>query len=287
MNLSERAGHGRSVGDSMREYGRGIIGGLIVSLPLLFTAEMWETGMLAAPERLLVLVGVTFLLLLGYNRYAGLRHDSSWSEVVIDSVEEIGLGLLLAALVLYLLGRIEADAAPGEILGMVVLEAMTVAIGVSVGTAQLGAKPDEDEGGGLEGDEETPSYLGQVVIAACGAVLFAANIGATEEIPIIASELSSPRLLAVAFVSIGLGAVTLFFSDFVGAGRYARTEGWRDIAGGAVMTYGVALAASALMLWFFGRFEGHAPVLIVGQTVVLGLAAVIGASAGRLLVQPR
>ena len=271
----------------MREYGRGIIGGLIVSLPLLFTAEMWETGMLAAPERLLVLVGVTFLLLLGYNRYAGLRRDSSWSEVVIDSVEEIGLGLLLAALVLYLLGRIEADAAPGEILGMVVLEAMTVAIGVSVGTAQLGAKPEEDEGGGLEGDEETPSYLGQVVIAACGAVLFAANIGATEEIPIIASELSSPRLLAVAFVSIGLGAVTLFFSDFVGAGRYARTEGWRDIAGGAVMTYGVALAASALMLWFFGRFEGHAPVLIVGQTVVLGLAAVIGASAGRLLVQPR
>ena len=88
-----------SVSNSLREYARGLAGGLMFSLPLLYTMEVWWAGIVADPMRLLVYIVTVFLLLLGYNHYAGLHHDRCWSEVVIDSVEEMGLGLLLAAAV--------------------------------------------------------------------------------------------------------------------------------------------------------------------------------------------
>ncbi|HEX4668040.1 MAG TPA: DUF2391 family protein, partial [Chthoniobacterales bacterium] len=40
--MSEQAGP--SIGDSLREYARGIAGGLMFSLPLLYTMEVWWTG---------------------------------------------------------------------------------------------------------------------------------------------------------------------------------------------------------------------------------------------------
>jgi uncharacterized membrane protein len=52
-----------------------------------------------------------------------------------------------------------------------------------------------------------------------------------------------------------------------------------------VVTSAVALSASALILWFFGRFDGQSVVVCLTQTVVLGVAATLGASAGRLLLQ--
>lgn len=98
-----------SVSNSLREYARGVAGGLMFSLPLLYTMEVWWAGFVAEPMRLVVYIATVFLLLLGYNHYAGLHHDHCWSEVVIDSVEEMGLGLLLAAAMLFLLGQIELD----------------------------------------------------------------------------------------------------------------------------------------------------------------------------------
>jgi len=47
--------------------------------------------------------------------------------VAIDSVEEMGLGLLIAAFVLWLLGQITFDMTVNEILGKII-EAMTVAL---------------------------------------------------------------------------------------------------------------------------------------------------------------
>ena len=79
------------------------------SLPLLYTMEMWWAGFTSQPERLLLYIAATFALLIGYNRYAGMRQDASWVEVAIDSVEEMGLGLVTAGLMLFLLGRITSE----------------------------------------------------------------------------------------------------------------------------------------------------------------------------------
>jgi putative integral membrane protein (TIGR02587 family) len=284
----------RQISKSLEEYGRGIIGGLLFSLPLLYTMEVWWAGFSAHPLHLILYVLATFILLLGYNYYAGIRHDANFLEVVIDSVEEIGLGLMIAAIALFVLGRITLDMTLNEVVGKVTIEAMTVAIGVSVGTAQLGSASDESDTGegaspsaGKKSSQTGAHFAGQLVIALCGAVLFAANVAPTEEIVMIAAEIPSWKLLGIALLSITLGAVILFHIDFKGAQQFAPAHGVSAIVIGSVITYAVALAASAMILWFFGRFDGQALITCLGQTVVLGLAATLGASAGRLLLQSK
>src|ERR1044072_6415082 len=107
----------RPISKSLQEYSRGIIGGLLFSLPLLYTMEVWWAGFSAHPLHLIFYVLATFALLLGYNYYAGLRHDANWKEVAIDSVEEMGLGLLISAIALALLGRIKLEMTLAEIVG--------------------------------------------------------------------------------------------------------------------------------------------------------------------------
>ncbi len=266
-------------------------GGLLFSLPLLYTMEVWHAGFTMPSHRQLIYVLAALVLLLGYNRFAGLHPDSTWVEVGIDSIEEMGIGLLLSAIVLLLIGRITTDQDVGEVLGRIVVEAVTVAIGVSVGTAQLGGGG--EDGGGGRGQDAAPgmgergraSIGGQLTLAVCGAVLFAANIAPTEEIVQIGIELSGLQLVGLGIATMVVAGLILYFSDFYGAQRWARAEGAVGMLRGMVVTYAVGLAASAGILWLFGRFDGVGAAAIVGQTVALGVASTIGASAGRLLIQ--
>ena len=278
----------RSIAKSLREYARGIAGGLMFSLPLLYTMEMWWAGFTSQPERLLLYIAATFALLIGYNRYAGMRQDASWIEVEIDSVEEMGLGVVTAGLMLFLLGRITSEMELNEIIGKLVMEAMTVAIGVSIGTSQLGsgAAADEQDKGVKKGSAaQEADFSNQLVLALCGAVLFAANVAPTEEIVLVAHSISAWRLIGLALLSIALSALILFYSEFRGSKPFAAKAGTMHIISMTAVSYVIALLASLTILWFFGRLDGEPIITIVGQTVVLGVAAALGASAGRLLLQ--
>jgi putative integral membrane protein (TIGR02587 family) len=290
----------RPIAESVQEYGRGVAGGFLFSLPLLYTMEVWWSGFVLHPARLAVGIFVTFLLLLGYNRYAGLRSGASVVEVVIDSVEEMGLGLLLATFMLWLLGRITTGMRIEEIMGKIVIESMVVAIGVSIGTAQLGggpdAPPDNDDASGdddnapepsqqSDGQQKQPHYGGQLILATCGAVLIASNIGPTEEVVMLGVEISPWKLLGLSWLSLLLNAVILYYSDFRGAQQFVGHSGALAVLMGAVVTYAIALAISALLCWFFGHFDGAGLSIGVAQMVVLALPATLGASAGRLLIQ--
>lgn len=273
---------GRPIAESLSEYGRGLAGGLIFSLPLLFTQEVWQLAEIMPPTRLGVALAVTVLLLLGYNRYAGLRSDASWAEVLIDSVEELGLGLVVAALLLWLIGVLDADLRPGAMLSVVLVEGLLAAIGVSVGTAQLGGEGDA----GLEGEapEQGPGVIGHVALSGCGAVLIAANVAPTEEMLQIGGNLDAPRLLGLMALGLAITAVICFYSDFVGTHRPER-PGFVDMAQEIIVSYAVALVTAAGLLWFFGRLDGLAPLSAVAVVVVVSVPAALGASAGRLLLK--
>ncbi len=275
----------RTVAESLQEYGRGVAGGLMFSLPLLYTREVWYAGFIAHPYRLIAYVLATFVLLLGYNRYSGVRRDASMTEVALDSVEEMGIGLLLGALVLFLLGRITTEMPVIELVGIIVVGAMTVAIGVSIGTAQLGAGGKEDEGLRGTSDKNEIHFGGQIVFALCGAVLFAANIAPTEEVFVIAIETSWVKLLGLAIFSLLIAFLILHYSDFKGASEFVRADHPTIILLGTIVTYSVALSSSALILWFFGGFAGVTLFTALAQIIVLGVPATLGASAGRLLLQ--
>ncbi len=241
--------------------------------------EVWEAGFALPPHRQLAYLVGTCILLLGYNRYSGLHPDTSWAEVVIDSVEELGIGLVLSVVLLVALDRISLDQHVDEILGRIVVEALVIAIGVSVGTAQLGG--DEERG-----DRDQPVGVGgHLILAACGAVLFAANVAPTEEIIVLGTELPARQLIGLAVLSMALGGLVLFFSDFRGTRRLSRPHGRFGALRGMVVTYAVSLVSAALILWLFGRFDDTGLAAVVGQTVALGVAASLGASAGKLLLQ--
>lgn len=257
------------------------------SLPLLYTMEVWWTGFVAEPFRLLIYIAAVFLLLLGYNRYAGLHHDATFAEVVIDSVEEMGLGFAVAAVALFLLGQIETDHNAFEILGKVTVEAMTVAIGISVGTSHLGGQEEgEKRKSAAEASAKTEaSFGGQIIIACCGAVLFAANVAPTDEIIMIAAESHLLKLVGLAVMSLLLAALILHYIEFRGSRRFVRASTFVSVIVGTVTSYAIALLVSAAILWFFGRFDDATLLTCFAQTIVLGVAATLGASAGRLLLQ--
>ena len=273
-----------TTGESLKEYGRGLAGGLLFSLPLLYTMEVWWAGFIASPFRLVALLIFTFVLLLAYNRFAGFRYDAGWAEVAIDSVEELGLGLVTSAGILYLLGRIGTGVSLEEGFSKIVVEATVVAIGFSVGTAQLGITENGQKSPDRFG-KEARGFAGQLVIAFCGAVLFAANVGPTEEIVVVGVETDPFRLVGLALLTIVLGAGILYFIDFTRTHHIIDVGGHFDIIMGSIVTYAIALVASAAMLWFFGRFESTALEVSVAQTVVLAFPATVGASAGRALIQ--
>jgi putative integral membrane protein (TIGR02587 family) len=186
-----------------------------------------------------------------------------------------------------------------EIAGKIIVESLVVAIGVSVGTAQLGggdSESDDDTGmdstsgaGSSASPEQTSdtqsSFLGQLVLAFCGAILIAANVAPTEEIIVLAVEIEPWRLLGLALFSILLSTLIIYYSDFRSTQRLVPNRGFLTVFSGAIITYAVALITSAMLLWFFGSFDGFAPITCLAETVVLGVAAVLGASAGRLLLQ--
>ncbi len=92
-------------------YARGVAGGLIAGLPLLYTMEVWWLGETATPLHVLVMlvfatVPVGILVLT-----AGFRKDSDVSigDVVIDTSTALLLGIVTCAVVLLTLQRLTID----------------------------------------------------------------------------------------------------------------------------------------------------------------------------------
>lgn len=278
---------------SLKEYGRGLAGGLLFSLPMLYTMELWWTGFIVKPFPLLTYFIVGIFLLMVYNRYVGIRRDHSLWEGFIESMEEMGLGILLTALILWITHRITGDMSVQEISGKIIVEAVTVAIGISVGKAQLGMKSDEEEEEEVSDDKMADkksksgsNLLRTLNLSLCGAIIIAGNVAPTEEIMVIALEAPAFKLLIIALLSIGIGGAVLYYINFSGSKKWvSKPPTTMDIILGTVIMYAVSLAASAFMLWFFNRFVGLSLYGIVAETIVLSFPAALGASAGRLLIQ--
>ena len=275
----------KEIKEVLREYGRGIMGGLLFSLPLLYTMEMWWRGFTAGPIYLISYVFATYLLLLGYNSYAGMKRDTSFKGVMWDSVEELGLAVVLSFLVLGIIGKISLGMSTDEILGKVIVESMMVAIGISVGTAQMGqeskggtGKSDSDEGN----DKKQNEYIKSLVLSICGAVLVASSVAPTEEIIKIAVEVSGVHLILMVILSMLSMAAVLYFVRFKGAVTEKQSN--FQMAFHCVMEYIVALLVSFGLLYFFGRVSGYSLYVVLAQVIVLGVPAAIGASAGKLLI---
>lgn len=275
-----------SIYNTLKQYGRGIAGGLLFSLPMLYTMEMWWTGFIVGPLELIIYLCVGIFLLMMYNHYVGLSHDHSWKEGFMESVQEMGIGLILTVFILWITNRIGILMSFDEILGKTLVEAVTVAIGISVGKTQLGGNGEQESDETKHESQREPHLLRSFNIALCGAVLVASNVAPTDEIVTIALESPFWKLFLISIVSLSIGGAILYYINFKGSKKWVvEPDTHWDVVFGVFIMYAVSLISSAFMLWFFGRFEGLALSAIVAETVVLGFPAALGASAGRLLIE--
>ncbi|MGI8998300.1 MAG: DUF2391 family protein, partial [Candidatus Limnocylindria bacterium] len=103
---SEPSAPDTSVRTTVRDLVRAAGGGLLVGLPLLYTLEMWAHSFLLPSWKIVVLIGVAFVVVVGYSAVSGFRRERTWAELLIDSVETMGIAAVVATIAMLLLGRI-------------------------------------------------------------------------------------------------------------------------------------------------------------------------------------
>lgn len=275
-----------SASQSAQDLVRAAGGGLLIGLPLLFTMEMWWHGFLLPYWKILVLLGVAFIIVIGYSALSGFRRDRSLVQLLVDSVETMGLAAVVATLALLALGRIGPDTGLREAVGKVALQMIPIAFGASLAATQL-ADPGEDDPdtGSSAGDGAAVGTVGRLFVAAGAALLFALNVAATEEPMLLGIEAGPWLLLGVMAGSYLVTLAIVFYADFRGGRSVPVGDG--VLSGPFTETaaaYAISLVVSLLLLWSFGRTEGMGASAVIGQVVMLGVVASFGAAAGRLLV---
>lgn len=265
-----------TLAESVRDYIRAAGGGLIIGMPLLFTMEVWFHGFILPWWKLLLLLGVAYAVVLGYNAIAGFRQERTLGELVVDSTSTFGLGIVVAFVALLVLGRIDETTSLRDAAGKVGLEAIPIAFGASLAQAQLGGQ-----------QTRASSAIGpfeRLLIGAGGALLFALNVAPTEEPVMLGIEASPLLLLVVIGTTLVVTFALVFFADF---GGRRRAKGERPLEhpwSETVTAYAASLAVALLLLWAFGRTEGASVQAVVGMTVMLAIVASVGAAVARLIV---
>lgn len=269
---------------SLRDYGRGAVGGLLIGLPLLFTMEMWWLGISMSPCKMLLFYAMNFGILLILETYSGFREDSSFLEEVQDAVVALGIGTLVSAAVLALLHVIRQETSFQETIGKIILESLPVSIGVSVAVAQFG--DNSGEGEAEKEKKERAHFWGRRAIALAGAVFFGFNVAPTEEPMLVGLQMTPTHCLIMVAISLLLVYAITYSLDFHGsAGRKDDHHPVRLFIREVLPTYMIALCTSIVLLWIFGRFEPVTSIAeIVHMTIALGFITSLGAATGALIL---
>lgn len=255
---------------------RGVAGGALLGVPLLYTQEVWSHGASLNPTVIMFFLGLTFCLNIVLSHYVGFARGKT-QHPVEEAIIGTGLSVLLALLLLLLLDRIPTGLDLRGQLGIIGLTAVPIGLGFAVGSALA-----PQEGG--EGAQQMTGALGDLAAAAAGATFLALNIAPTEEPILLASELGWGRLSALVVASVVLPYLIVFYAEFGGVERRHASDGAsQGPLTETFLAYIVAFALSALLLAIFGRLE-NVDAVALSEIVVLAFPASLGAALGRMLI---
>ena len=274
---------GRSIEQTARDHLRAAVGGLFVGLPLLWTMEMWSHGSTLPPIKLLALLVLAFLVVVGFNAVSGFRRERTWLELLVDALQGMGLSIVVAAAMLYVLGRVQPELGLPTVIGRIGLLAIPVAFGTALAATVL-SEPDDGSGG-----RETVGPIGRLFVAAGGALYFALNVAPTDEVRILGSEADVPQLLSVIAASLVVTLAIVFVVElpggYGGSTSQVRGDGPLDgPVGETIAAYAIALLVAGTLIVSFGLEKGLGVRALVGYVVMLGTVAAFGSAAGRLLI---
>lgn len=280
--------------DELQDQVRGLAGGLLFGIPLLYTMEVWWVGSHTSVRQMVGLLVLTFVVVVILNRVASFRadHDARLFDAVLDAVDAVAMGWLVSLLILVVLREIQPGLPPAEILGKVIYHGVTASIGVALagqffrGSADV---PDEDGGGGGGGGNDSGELVGTLFdlgATAIGAVFVASAIAPTDEIPMLSAQTSWAWLLVVIAFSLAVSYCVVFVSGFANQEQRRLQQGvLQHPVTETVVAYLVSLLVCMVMLVVYQRIDLTDPwPQWVRYVVLLGLPGAVGGAAGRLAV---
>lgn len=261
--------------------GRAVIGAALFALPLFMTMEMWQFGFGIDRARLIALLLAALPLLVGLSYFAGFERAFGLTDHLLDVFAALAIAAITGGLILLLFGVVAPHQPLSEIAGKIALVTAPAAMGALLVDKQL--NDDRDDG-----DIAPRSYLARLFIMLTGALFIAFNVAPTEEMILIAFQISAWQAIALVIASLLVLHALLFWVDL--PGREARRGG-----GGFVSIlirysfagYALCALASLALLWVFGRTDGVALEEIAEFVAVLSFPAVWGAGLANLVVGAR
>lgn len=287
--MSERAGAGGSRPDDNgnRDFliglARAFGGATFFSLPLLMTMEMWWLGLYMDRMRLALFIVLMIPMLIVLDHYSGFRETSTWRQDILDGISAFGVGFVASAAILLLFNVIDFAMPAREIVGKVAVQAIPASFGAMLASSQLGNTGDED--GPEEQRKRQAGYRAELFFMAAGATFLAFNVAPTEEMILIAFQLTPWHAVALIVVSLLMMHAFVYAVDFKGTRTAPEgTPWWSLFLRYTVVGYAISLLISVYVLWTFGRFQDTALPMFVLTVLVLAFPASIGAAAARLIL---
>ncbi|KAB0676217.1 TIGR02587 family membrane protein [Aureimonas leprariae] len=260
--------------------GRGFAGSLIFSLPMLMTMEMWWLGFYADPLRLALFMTLLLPLLWRLSRYGGLRHTRSGWDDLADALVAVAIAAIASAVVLALFGVLDRGMSTHEVVGKLLLQTFCGSIGAMLAQNQFGEKDLRDER-----REAEASYLDEMFLMVVGALFLSLNMAPTEEIILIAYQMSVWQVIVLILLTLVLMHAFVYGLEFGGTERPRDGEGfWSVFARFTVAGYALVLLVSFYVLWTFGRLDSTGNLPTLGTTIVLGFPGALGAAVARLML---
>lgn len=288
--------------DEIRRLVRGLCGGFIFSLPIIYTMEMWQLGHTAPLGKILVFFAFAYVVAVGLNYVSGFREGHDIRDALEDAVEAKAIGLVVAAVMLVLMGEAEREGSWVVFLRQAVILAIPISIGVSLARSQFGehdgssgerdadrADGDSDGDGGDSAARPGKQWRADakdVGLTVFGGIFLGFSVAPTEEIVLIATQGHVWNSIGTMALALGISYLTLFEARFVGQSQRLASEGFfQDPWPETVLAYAVSLLISALLLWFLGFIE---PAMALDETlamvIALALPVSLGGAAARLIL---
>lgn len=285
--------------NELKDLVRGVSGGLLFGIPLLYTMEVWQIGSFTKPPALLIIVGITYIVVFLLNQEAGFRNRRyrTLKNSLLESLEALAIGLICSWCILFLLQEINPRTSLDEALGKIILEGVPFSIGVVLSklilsqdspqpSEQTSEKSDFKELKLKHNQISLRDTIDDISATFIGALFVGFNIAPTEEVRVLAGATSAPWLIAIITASLLISYCIVFAAGFRNQQRRHSQKGlFQTPKAETIVSYFISLITSLLMLWFFQQLSFSDPgYLWLRSTLILGLPATIGGAAGRLAI---
>lgn len=265
----------------------GMSGAFLFGVPLLFTMEMWWIGNFTEPLRLLIIVALAFAANLMLAYFAGFKEERSLFANILQAVEALAIGIVASTVVLLVLNQINIGDPLHSMLGKITVQVLPLSIGASAANVLLSRAGDklDEEGNSASNPSQWKAALLDLARTIGGGLFIGFSIAPTEEVPMLAAQLSPGQELALIGFSLLVTYMIVFVSGFSPRQQGQHRGPFQRPISETASSYLVALMVAFAALLIFSQIDISEPLPgIVAKTLVLGVPTAIGGAAARVLI---